>query len=305
MSGKETKACTDVKQTVVLPRKDLKFKALGFAITPSELKDWGAYVKALSGRNIPVTAVQTNLTFDAQASHPKCLFSFGGMLTAAEYAQVQERAKGDDVKVIIEPIVRALALPAPATQPAAPPVMASTVENTPAMPSTAAREAPAAAAAPVVTGFGAAPAAQPDEPAKRTRRTRAQMEAAAAATAAAATAANAQAVSAPAAAVQAAHATAADPHAHLPPEIKAAVQAVGVESPAGRAILSQYPKPAAAQNTSPVVPTEMSAPAAAPVVTGFGGAPAVAATATAAAASVGQSLRDKLAAKLASAQKAA
>ena len=144
-SGKDVKACQDNKRLALLPVRDLGYKALGFNVTPSALTDWGKYVKALSERNIPVNAVVTNITFDATVSHPKTLFSFSRMLTAEEYAKVNERAAGDDVKNITTP-VRQLALPAPA--PAAP---------VPAAPP----PAPAG-------GFGGAQAA-PTEAPKRTR----------------------------------------------------------------------------------------------------------------------------------------
>lgn len=57
-----------------------------------------------------------------------------------------------------------------------------------------------------------------------------------------------------AAAKQAQPASATDPLAHLPPEIRAAVQAVGADSPAGKAILTQYQAPARRSKTQPSKP---------------------------------------------------
>jgi hypothetical protein len=234
-SGKEVKACSDVKRLAMLPALDLDFKAAGFTITPSSLGDWGKYVKALSERNIPVTAVVTNLTFDATVSYPKVNFAFGRFLTPEEFAKVTARSSGDDVKQIISP--RASAVPA----------LAAPVAQ------------PAAQAAPVATAPVAAPVQEPAK-APRQRRTRAEVPAGVDAAAAAAAAATTAQLGAQAATAQVAAqttATAIDPLGHLPPEIRVAVQAVGPTSPAGIAILAQYPAQVAA---APV-----AAPALAPV----------------------------------------
>lgn len=314
MSGKETKACTDMKQLVILPRGDLKFKAVGLALTPSELKDWGAYVKALSGRSIPVNAVWTNLTFDANATHPKLTFSFAGVLTAEEYAQVQERAKGDDVKNIVTPVQAPLALAAPVAQ-TPPPTQPAAVQEEPksVAAGTVVPPAPVSVAAPVTNGFGAV-AAPSAEPPKRTRSPRkpAPEAQAAAASAAGATATSAATIAAQSvAAAQATNAAALDPYAGLPPHVKVAVEATQAAGGDFKTVYQSlagkpYSEPVAAQSQPQSTQAEVApaaAPATAPVVNGFGAA-AVAATAAAATASqatAGQSLRDKLAAKLAAA----
>jgi hypothetical protein len=94
----------------------MAYKALGFTITPSSLGDWGKYVKALSERNIPVTAVVTNITFDATVSYPKVNFAFGRFLSPEEFALVQKRSDGEDVQAIVSPRAGAVpALPGPRT----------------------------------------------------------------------------------------------------------------------------------------------------------------------------------------------
>ena len=251
MSGKDIKACDDNKQLAVLPAMDLTYKALGLTITKAALTDWGKYVRALSDRGFPVDSIVTNLTFDATASFPKLQFAYNRFLTAEEYAKVKERQQGDDVKLIVSQSSRMVALPqlppptnaaAPAAQPAA------------ATPPAGAPQTPAAAATPSgpqfppeTTGFGAtpqpaatqpvqemsiapsqeghaggaAPAAAPQPEQKRKRRTRAEMEADA----------------------KGAQQIANDPLAHLAPDIKATVLAVGAGSVAGKAILAQFPAP--------------------------------------------------------------
>ena len=282
-SGKEVKACSDSKRLAILPAGDLNYKALGLSITPAALTDWGKYVKALTDRSIPVAAVVTNITFDHTASFPKLQFAFGRLLEPAEFAKVRERAKGDDIRTIVTitraPVAAPFALPAPAQLAATPAAPLGTpppvVTVTPVIP--AFITAPPATPPPVV---------EPEKP-KRIRRTRAQ-------------------IAADEAAKQGTLPGVADSLSlgHLPPAIKAAVEAVGVNSPAGQAILAQYPQPTAAQvpaqpvsgAPSPVQHPE-PAPAAAPIV-GFGAAPVVTPPVTQAAQSAAMSLKEALQKKL-------
>lgn len=294
-SGKEIKACSDSKQLVVLPAGDLDYKALGLSISPGSLGNWGAYVKALSGRGYGVTTLVTNVTFDA-TQNGVLNFGFNRFLTADEFAKVRARATGDDVLRIVTPPITAPALPAPASvaslPPATPPATPAAqpaVSGFGAAP-VAPTPVPAAAQPAATVGFGAAPAAPapaaqvaPEAP-KRVRRTRAQIEAD--------NAAAAQAAPVPPVAAMPPAAPAADPSlAHLPLAIQTAVLAVGKDSPAGQALLAQFMAPTQA-------PTQP--PASAPAPVGFGAAPPAPAQPgpSAAAVSSGASLRDILAAKL-------
>ena len=240
MSGKEVKACTDNKRLVLLPAADLGYKALALNITPAALGDWGQYVKALSGRGVPVNSVVTNITFDNNASFPKLLFTFNRFLSVEDFERAKQRAEGEDVKGIVH-IQRTPQAPKPATIPVTAPV------TTPA--------------APAVSGFGApAPTVTPEPATKRAPRKTTRPEPAPVDT---------------------------SDISHLPPAIQAAVQAVGADTPAGLAIVMQYPKPAPA----PEVPAPI-----APAAHGFGAA--AASTAAPAGASLGESLRAILARKL-------
>lgn len=253
-TGKEVKACTDSKQLAVLPAADLTYKALGLNVTPAALGDWGKYIKALSDRNIPITSVVTNITFDHTASFPKLQFSYNRFLTAEEYQLVQQRAAGDDVKAIVQP-QRTLALPAPAALPALPaPTPPVTVPVQ--IPADAAK-APVQVATQPATGFGAAPVGTTvntpvttpaPEATKRVRRTREQIAAAEAATAAAMT---------PPPAAPSLDVTLA----YLPTEVLMVVKAVGADSAAGKALLAAYPKPVEAPAPNPTVAPAPAAPA--------------------------------------------
>src|SRR3990167_3808997 len=114
LSGKDIKACDDSKQLAILPGADLTYKALGLEVHKGSLKNWGAYVKALTERGYGVSTLVTNITFDHTANGI-LQFAFNRFLTPEEYAQVQARATGDDVKAIVSPTrIAAPALPAPA-----------------------------------------------------------------------------------------------------------------------------------------------------------------------------------------------
>jgi hypothetical protein len=246
---KEVKACSDSKQLVVLPawfQGWTDYKALGLSVTPAALGNWGKYVKALSGRSIPVSAVVTNITFDATASYPKLQFGFNRYLTADEFALVQERAKGDDVKNIVQPTIVAApvaALPAPATTVALPPPV-----NAPAAPAgtatppvaaapnfgAAAGSPSIAAAAPAFAGGAVPPVAA--EPVKRTRKPRTPP--------------------APA------PVTGSVDMSHIPASIQVTIAQVGgPDSPAGKALMAAFPAPVA--QPAPVAPVA-AAPAPAP-----------------------------------------
>lgn len=97
------KACADTKKLVILPATALDFAATLLQVTPTALKDWGAYVNQLTSQGIPVQAVITYLQFDPASSHPKLQFLFGGLLDEAGFTKVMERAAGQDVQDIIKP----------------------------------------------------------------------------------------------------------------------------------------------------------------------------------------------------------
>lgn len=242
ISGKDVKACDDSKQLAILPADDLTFKALGLLVHKGSLKNWGRYVDALNGRGYPITGVVTNVTFDA-TSNGVLNFAFNRFLSAEESAKAKERATGSDVKLIVSQ-TRTLvpALPAPASTVALPGV--STQAAAPATPASPPPTPPAPAAPPAATtGFGAtAPATQPpaapaaEQPAATTRKRRTREQ-----------------IAADEAAAKTPGINAIDPAlVHLPPAILAAVQAVGKDTDAGKALLLAYPAPAPVIQTSPV-----------------------------------------------------
>jgi len=294
LSGKPIRACHDSKQLAVIPAGDLTYKMLGLQIKAGSLKNWGQYIQALSGRGYGVSTLVTNVTFD-QTSNGVLQFTFNRFLTEPEFNKVNERAKGDDVRLIVaqsRALAPTVSLPPPAAAlptvapvylaPVAPPAPPVVPPYTPPTP-------PAPPPAPVGfgTGFGAVAAAPvapvaptpPAEPAKRSRRTRAEMDAA----------------KAPAP---------AGDLSHIPEAIRVTIAAVGVNSPAGQALIAAYPAPS--QPAAPVQPVAPSVADTAPVASvaaaptvGFSAAPPAAPQApTAQIVAAGASLADKLRAKL-------
>jgi hypothetical protein len=177
--GKETKACSDSKRLVIIPSAALDFKALALDITPAALKEYGAYVRTLSARNIPIIGVVTRVTFDPTAAFPKLKFDFQRFLSAEEFTQVQARIDSDEVRNIVAPkrvVPIQPALPAPAGVTLPDPTAHNMSAAISAAAQNAANNAPvtevdknaATAAAQVIQFPGAAPAtpaAQPAAPA--------------------------------------------------------------------------------------------------------------------------------------------
>jgi hypothetical protein len=139
--------------------------AYEFSVKPSSLKDWAIYVKELTSRSIPVSAVVTLIYFDPAATYPKCMFKFGRYLTPEELAVVEERKVGDDVQLIASPRRTGPQLPPGAIpiQPAAvAPAPAPAPAPTTPPPAAAVAPPPAPAPAPVVPPAPADPfAGQP------------------------------------------------------------------------------------------------------------------------------------------------
>lgn len=280
-SGKKIKACDEGKQLAFFPvdpngQVDTS-KPYGLKLTVSELTEWGQYVGALDSKGVAVNAVITNLMFDSSVSHPKILTTFGGFLAPDQWQAVTAREHDADVKVIVAPTGRsaaanAPALPPPPVQPQLPPPSAVVIPIVPVPP----QPQPVAA----VPGFGAVPAqpaavaaapavvvplapppvvpvpaaAAPEAP-KRTRRSRAEIDADSAAKGG----------------------VAADPRiAHLDATMQSTIVSTGgPDGPVGQALLQQFPAPAAQPAAAPVDQT--SAPVA-PVTTPAAAAPAPAAS---------------------------
>jgi hypothetical protein len=285
LSGKEIKACADMKQLAILPSSNLAYKALGLSISPGSLTNWGKYVLDLTGRNYPINEVVTNITFDA-TKNGVLNFAFNRFLTDEEAAQAKQRAQGVDVKVIVAQsrvsVAPALPAPAPVLSIAAPVHAPVSVAPVQALTPAAATQPTGVVFPPEAASFGASAApptilataadfgSQPShvavavnatgglstpaaEPPKRHRRTRAEMDAAKQGTN-----------------------TAEVDLSHLPPGVRAIVEAQGVNSEVGKALLAQFPATTKATAAHVLAPTTEPTQAMPPVAAGVLPASAVA-----------------------------
>lgn len=267
-NGKETKACGDSKRLVVIPLQDLAFKALALDVTAAALKEYGAFIRTLSGRNIPVVGIATRVTFDPEVSFPKLQFAFLRYLDEAEFHKVEARIDTEEVRNIASP---KRVIPIAATAPAAPLKMPDATTHSvanavaaaatalagntvPADPVTAATQA---AAAVVTTPAPAAPAGgfsfggAPAPAAETKRRTKKDTPAP-----------GVDAVTAAAAAAVAQPGTV--DIKTIPEPFKSTIIACGgLDTPGGKAVYDAMPKAAPAQPVVAAAPaTGFAAPAA-------------------------------------------
>ena len=192
-AGKQSKACADSKRLAVVPLSDMKNELMGgpmlLRVPAASLKDLKTFGDTLQTYGYNYFSVAVRIGFDIQEAYPKFVFTAIRPLTDDEATLVVQHREGAQLKAILNEAVEivhhepAVAIPsspfeqhpAPAAQAATPAAQAQApvASTQPA----AQAAAPAAPVTPQVT-----PTAAPQEvPAKRHRRTKAEMEAAAAA----------------------------------------------------------------------------------------------------------------------------
>ena len=166
-SGKQGKACADVKKTAVLIANNPSGPVFEFRIPPASLSNWMAYVESLNNRGVPASCVVTRLSFDTAADFPKLIFQAIGYSNEEQATAVLEVIGTDEVDQCtgkndkpIDPS-RLLAAPQPAAQSVAPQLPAAQPAFVAAAPASLAQplpkflqnrpmpEAPLAAASPV------------------------------------------------------------------------------------------------------------------------------------------------------------
>lgn len=92
------KACADTKiLAVFVPNHGVH----SLKIPPGSLKNFGLFVKKLSGSGIPVGSIKTFVGFDMNCEYPKLDFQFGGFLEEAVMPKVEELRKSDEVNDIV------------------------------------------------------------------------------------------------------------------------------------------------------------------------------------------------------------
>lgn len=172
-SGAQTKACSDLKKVAVLIANNPDGPVFELRVPPASLKNFATYINSLNGRGIPAAGIVTRLTFDTAADFPRLVFTASGWATEEQAKAVLEVIGTDEVDVCTgkndKPVDASKALPAPVQAGAVPPpvpvsaLMPQKLQEFNLPP-------PAAAAPPLA---GAAPL--PAEPAKRTRKKKAEL----------------------------------------------------------------------------------------------------------------------------------
>jgi hypothetical protein len=154
-TGKEIKACSDLKRLAVVAADDPTGPIYLLSVTPAALKGLNQYQKELTVRGIPPEIVKTKVSFDTDASFPLLKFGFGGFIDADVQSHVDTLFGSSDVKEVTGETPRqAVAVPAiAAPKPAAVAVAAPKPVVKEPEPVAA---APAPEPAPAKRGFGAA-----------------------------------------------------------------------------------------------------------------------------------------------------
>ena len=113
------KACSDNKMLAVFIPPLAKGEAAPgvheLKITPSSLKNWGKYAKALGGKGISLGNVFTLATFVDEESYPVLTFQYGGAIPEAGVTQLAQMAESPEALEIVNSKISfiAKALPAP------------------------------------------------------------------------------------------------------------------------------------------------------------------------------------------------
>jgi len=95
-AGKQIKACADQKRLAVVSADDPGTVYL-VQVTPAALQGLSAYNGQLKARGLEPNWITTTLSFDAEASYPKLVFSFGGFPTA-EALEVVAAIDPDEIR---------------------------------------------------------------------------------------------------------------------------------------------------------------------------------------------------------------
>lgn len=112
-TGKDGKACADIKRLAIVAPKDPNNMIFQLALPPASLKEWADYSKTLTASKAPYTAVLTKMTFDTNVSYPRILFEPVRWLTMEEFTRISELHKSQEAKDIagVVPEPKPLALP--------------------------------------------------------------------------------------------------------------------------------------------------------------------------------------------------
>lgn len=185
-AGKQTKACGDSKRMAIVPLNDIKNDAMGgpmlLRVPAASLKDLKMYGDTLQSYGVPYYAAATRIGFDHNEAYPKFTFSAIRPLSDTEAQMILELRDDARVTSILSEQVTEVH-----HEPEAAQVPKSPFENAQNVPAAVNPALQPVVAQPAQVAQQQTVAAQPQvqtaaaEPQKRKRRTKAEMEAAAAA----------------------------------------------------------------------------------------------------------------------------
>jgi hypothetical protein len=196
-SGTKVKACSDSKKLAVVLANNANGAVYELRVPAASMENLKGVIDSLRGAPLP--SIVLKLTFDANTSYPKLIFAPVSYITPEQKAAVLEVLNGEEVEEAVgkkdkvrDPNQPLIAQGAPmAVPPATAPIMQPAAQVAPSLPPQPQFTAPAYPVAPQPPQFAAqqplAPAYNPMQapeatqeaaaPAKRTRRTKAQIAA--------------------------------------------------------------------------------------------------------------------------------
>jgi len=144
-SGKDIKACKDVKHLLVVPATRPDATVFVLQVPPMSLKALSKYGRALAEHKLSMHWVITRVTFTPDSEYPQLEFSFGGFLEEQVQVAAESRATSDEIQSLLHDTpTPALAAP---SQPVAAAPQSATIPAPQPHPETA----------PVSDAWGAAP----------------------------------------------------------------------------------------------------------------------------------------------------
>jgi hypothetical protein len=108
-SGKPGKACQDYKRLAIVPAGDMRNETYGgpllLRVPAGSLSDMSQYSNNLAAQGYPYFAVETVLSFDVQAAHPKLVFTASRVINEQEAQLVAELQNDPRTKRILQEAV--------------------------------------------------------------------------------------------------------------------------------------------------------------------------------------------------------
>jgi len=96
-NGQPMKACADQRRLAVVAADDPDGPIYLMIVPPASLKNWNTYVRQLGQRQLMPEICRTRIGFDPDASFPKLMFKFGGLLDETTQDTIDQRLESPDI----------------------------------------------------------------------------------------------------------------------------------------------------------------------------------------------------------------